>query len=69
MAIDSAAKRRNVATIGQVWMAPGITPDATPDQAWRQVAGWGYRGILAGASVVSDFVQYIGIHLGMRIGI
>ena len=70
MAIDTAAKRRSAATVAQVWMAPGVTPDATPDQAWRQSSGWGYEGILAGAAAaVADFVQYIGIQIGMRVGI
>lgn len=69
MAIDTAAKRRSAATVGQVWMAPGITPDATPGQEWRQSSGWGYEGILAGASIVADFIQYIGIQLSVRIGL
>ena len=70
MAIDTAAKRRSAATVAQVWMAPGVTPDATPDQAWRQSSGWGYEGILAGAAAaVVDFVQYIGIQIGVRVGI
>lgn len=68
MAIDSAAKRRSVATIAQVWMAPGITPDVTHDNAWRQVSGWGWFGILSGSSA-AVYLQSIGIQLGLRIGI
>lgn len=70
MAIDTAAKRRSAATVGQVWMPPGVTPDATPGQEWRQSSGWGYEGILAGAAAaVADIIQYIGIQIGMRVGI
>lgn len=50
MAIDSAAKRRSVAGIGFWLFGPGVTPDATPDQFWRQCSGWSYGGILAGAA-------------------
>jgi hypothetical protein len=48
MAIDTAEKRRAVAGIGIVIFGPGVTPNATPDQEWRQEVGWGYPGILAG---------------------
>ena len=51
MAIDSASKRKAIAVLSTPWMAVGITPDATPDQFWRQTAGWCYGGILAGAAV------------------
>lgn len=53
MAIDTAAKRRGVASIAVVYFAPGITPDATPDVFWRQTSGWGYGGIEAGEATVS----------------
>lgn len=46
MAIDTAQKRKSLVGIA-VPMTVGVTPDATPDQAWRQAAGWGYVGILA----------------------
>lgn len=49
MAIDSAAKRRSAAGVGFFLVGPGVTPDATPDQFWRQSAAWSYGGILAGA--------------------
>lgn len=45
MAIDTAAKRRAVSGILTGLLTVGVTPDATPDAAWRQDAGWGYRGI------------------------
>jgi hypothetical protein len=54
MAIDTAAKRRAVATLAFMVFAPGITPDATPDQFWRQTAGYGYGGILADSPVEND---------------
>lgn len=52
MAIDTAAKRRSAAGIPALPLGPGVTPDASPGQAWRQSAGWGYVGILAGEPVV-----------------
>lgn len=45
-------------------MSPG-----TLGQDDQQQLLWGYPGVLWGASVISDFIQYIGIHIGMRIGI
>ena len=35
----------------------GVTPDSTPDQFWRQAAGWGYGGILAGAAIIVEGVN------------
>lgn len=49
MAIDSAQKRKSIS--GIFGGLPGVTPDATPDSAWRQSAGWSYAGIAAGAPV------------------
>ena len=56
MAIDSAAKRRSVAHIARKWSGAGVTPDATPDQTWRQAVARSYIGILAG-SVVEVIIQ------------
>jgi hypothetical protein len=42
MAIDTAAKRKAAASVGQPLLAPGQTPDATPGAFWRTTAGWGY---------------------------
>lgn len=69
MAIDTAAKRRSVAHIARRWSGAGVTPDATPDQFWRQCVGRGYGGILAAESAVAEFIQYLGIQIGMRIGL
>lgn len=56
MAIDTAEKRRSVAGIGFFLVGPGVTPNATKDQEWRQQAGWSYSGILAGAAAaVAEF--------------
>ena len=68
MAIDTAAKRRSVAHIGKVWMGKGVTPDATPDQFWRQCVGWSYGGILASAAVaaVEEFIYHIQQHWHQR---
>ena len=54
MAIDSAEKRRAVAALAfGLFIGPGVTPNASPDQEWRQVVGYGYPGILADAPVAS----------------
>lgn len=47
MAIDSAEKRKSISGI-QTFMVAGVTPNATPDQEWRQESGWSYSGIEAG---------------------
>ena len=52
MAIDTAAKRKNVAALLPMF-APGVTPDATPGIEWRQQAGWGYSGIVAAGGVAT----------------
>lgn len=53
MAIDTAEKRRSVAGIPFFPLGPGVTPNASPDQEWRQQVGWGYSGILAAEAVVA----------------
>ncbi len=45
MAIDSATKRKSIS--GIMLGIPGVTPDASEGQAWRQSVGWSYTGILA----------------------
>lgn len=45
MAIDTAAKRKAISGIYTGLVAVGVTPNAAPDEAWRQQAGWGYSGI------------------------
>lgn len=52
MAIDSAAKRRSAGGVAFLPLGPGVTPDATPDQFWRQSAAWSYGGILAASPAV-----------------
>ena len=44
--VDTAEKRRSLSGI-QTTLLPGVTPNASKDQEWRQEAGWGYPGILA----------------------
>lgn len=55
MAIDSALERRSAA-ISQAYQGPGITPDATPDEDWRQSASYNYAGI--DYQLADQFVQY-----------
>ena len=68
MAIDTAAKRRSVAHVARMWSGAGVTPDATPDQFWRQCVARVYAGILSGAQAINDGVapQMVGflINLG-----
>lgn len=51
MAIDTAEKRKSLVGL-QYWSGPGVTPNASPDQEWRQEAGYSYSGILAGGAPV-----------------
>ncbi len=44
--IDTALKRRSVSGVPMPWMI-GVTPDATPDEAWRRSVGWTYGDPLA----------------------
>ncbi len=52
MAIDTAAKRKNVSSIGHPYRGPGITPDASKGVAWRYTSGYSYSGSS------SAFTQY-----------
>lgn len=54
MAIDTALKRRSIS--GIPFLIPGVTPDATPGQEWRQSAGWSY------GAVASTFVYSLRNH-------
>jgi len=47
MAIDSPEKRKSISGIN--YFSPGVTPNSGQDQEWRQEAGYGYSGILAGS--------------------
>lgn len=48
MAIDTREKRQAVVGISYL-SGPSTTSNASPDQEWRQEAGYGYPGILAGS--------------------
>lgn len=45
MAIDTAEKRRSISGINYT-AGPGVTPNSSQDQEWRQEVGYGYSGIL-----------------------
>lgn len=63
MAIDSAEKRKSLVAVGFYPAGPGVTPNASPDQEWRQEAGYGYPGILAAEA---QTVKQAGLaHLGL----
>lgn len=51
MALSTAAKRRNAAGVAFLPLGPGVTPDATPDAAWRRRSGWSYALEEAGGSL------------------
>ena len=51
MAIDSTAKRKSIAAIGMIMVGPVVVPDAAFSAADRQVIGYSYSGIAAGAAV------------------
>lgn len=53
MAIDTAEKRRSITGIPFL-IIPGVTPNVSKDQEWRQESGWSYSGILAAAPPVAD---------------
>lgn len=53
MAIDNREKRQSVLGINALW-GPSPTSNASPDQEWRQQAGYGYSGILADAASTED---------------
>ena len=55
MAIDTAEKRRSAASFRRL---PGVTPNASKDQEWRQQAARRYSGVLAGeAEVIGTLVD------------
>lgn len=60
MAIDTAEKRKSIS--GIPYIAPGVTPNSSQDQEWRQQAGWSYSGILAATpsvqSITSDTIVF-----------
>lgn len=59
MAIDTAQRRRSIS--GIPLLLPGVTPNATPDAAWRQEAGWSYSGILAAGPATDGIFRTHGI--------
>ena len=61
--INTAEKRRSVS--GIPLLMPGVTPNASKDQEWRQEAGWSYSGVLAvapaGGRIMSSLVSSGGL--------
>lgn len=56
--LDDREKRASSLSISLYPAGGGITNNATQDQEWRQEAGYGYPGILAGAP--STIVHRVG---------
>lgn len=42
MAIDTAARRRNVSGVPFLPLGLGVTPNATKNEAWRRRIAWNY---------------------------
>lgn len=55
MAIDTAEKRKSISGISLPFFAPGVTPNSSKDQEWRQESAWSYSGILAGSIITFDW--------------
>ena len=45
MAIDTPERRRSASSVIGVPYIPGVTPNASQDEEWRQQSGWAYSGI------------------------
>jgi hypothetical protein len=43
--INTAVKRRSISSLTGPALVPGVTPDVSKGQEWRQSAGWGYSGL------------------------
>lgn len=69
MAITTDNEKLAVMSMGNICMPNLPMSPGTLDQDDQQQLLWGYPGVLWGAAVVSDFIQYIGIQLSVRIGI
>jgi len=56
MAIDSAEKRKSAAgtSFGYAGLLPGVTPNSSKGQEWRQQAAWSYSGIFV------EFITIVG---------
>lgn len=71
MAIDTAQKRKSVATVASYWNAPSVIADGSFNQADRQHIGWSYSGILAGAAVIEArlFITLVSLaqHRGLEV--
>lgn len=70
MAISTINDKLAVMSMGNVLMPNLPMSPGTLGQDDQQQLLWGYPGVLWGAAAaVADFVQYIGIQIGMRVGI
>lgn len=69
MAITTINEKLAVMEWGNIY-EPGLpmSPGALGQDDQQQLL-WGYPGVLWTSATLSDLVQYIGIHLGMRIGL
>ncbi len=52
MAVDTRNERMSINLL-MPWRTQAPEPNASPDQAYRQMHAWSYPGILAGAAVPS----------------
>ncbi len=58
MAIDTAEKRKSISGINYIG-GPGVTPNSSQDQEWRQEVGYGYSGILAGVAAIPPVIENV----------
>lgn len=57
MAVDTPLKRKAASGVTGIPLGPGVTPDATEPQPWRQTVGWSYPiEIVPGAVVTAKFL-------------
>ena len=62
--LDSAEKRKSASGIHLYAAGPGVTNNATPDQEWRQEAGYGYPGIPADTPAEASAHHRLGFGAG-----
>lgn len=67
MAIDSRSKRQSLIGINYVGSVSPVA-NVTPDQVWRQQAGFGYSGILAENPVPPTFEPFYAARSNTLIG-
>ena len=64
MALNTAKKRQSASACSFYPSGPGVEPNASKDQAWRQAAGYGYSGnLVAGITITTGDIYTLDRHL------